>query len=477
MRCFFILAFRVLICATLLSCCSVTFGDDKVSRKPNFIIIFADDLGYQDVGCYGSPLIRTPRIDQMAKEGMRFTDFYAQTVCGPSRSSLLTGCYPLRVAKVNNTVEHHPKVHLKEITIAEMLKEAGYTTACFGKWDQAGHSQRAYLKELLPTRQGFDYFFGTPSSNDGYVDLLRNEKRVEEKAPMGLVTKRYTDEAIAFIKRSKDKPFFVYVAHTMPHTILGASKQFRGKSKRGLYGDVVEEIDWNVGRLVDTVKELGLDDNTYIVFTSDNGPWWIKKQHGGSAKPLRGAKTSTWEGGLRVPCVVRAPGKVPAGTVCKEIASTMDFFPTFAALSGGTVPSDRVIDGHDILPLLHGKPGEKSATKAYYYYQHTHLQAVRWGKWKLHLPRAAQPPWGPKWARHIAPKDRIAIKKPMLFQLDDDIAETNDVAAAHGDVVSKMLELARWAREDIGDYNRAGENARFFDSQPRRPDMAQWLNK
>ncbi len=444
------------------------------SDKPNFIIVFTDDQGYQDVGCFGSPDIRTPHLDRMAAEGMKFTSFYAQTVCGPSRAALMTGCYPLRVAKKNNRMDIHPFLHTQEITIAEVLKKVGYATACFGKWDLAGHRQRGYDETLLPTEQGFDHFFGTPSSNDAVINLLRNKQVVEKKADMNLVTKRYTDEAIGFIERSKDKPFFVYIPHTMPHTILGASPDFKGKSKRGLYGDVIEEIDFSVGRIVKTIQDLGLDKKTYIIFCSDNGPWWIKKKHGGSAQPLRGAKISTWEGGLRVPCIVRAPGKVPPGKVCHEIASTMDLLPTIAKLAGAEAPKDRVIDGHDIADLMHGVDGAKSPTQTFYYYVHTHLQAVRSGRWKLHLPRAVQPPWTPGWAKHIAPEDRIAIPKPMLFDLEADIGESNDVAAAHPQRVKHLLELADWARQDIGDYNRVGKNARFFDSDPKRPDIKKW---
>jgi arylsulfatase A-like enzyme len=447
----------------------------QTADKPNFIIIFTDDQGYQDVGCFGSPSIKTPRLDQMAKEGMRFTDFYAQTVCGPSRSSLLTGCYPLRVAKQNNTVEHHPKVHSQEITIAEMLKEVGYTSACFGKWDQAGHSQTRYIPALLPTRQGFDYFFGTPSSNDSFVNLLRNERLIEEKADMGLLTRRYTDEAIAFIKENKAKPFFVYLAHSMPHTKLGASPQFRGSSQHGLYGDVIEEIDWNIGRVLDAIQALGLDHKTYVIFTSDNGPWWIKQEHGGHASPLRGAKTSTWEGGLRVPCIMRAPGRIPANTVCCSLATTMDLLPSLAAISGGRLPQDRVIDGQDISAVMHGQANALSAPRAFYYYQHTHLQAVRFGKWKLHLTRPAKPPWCPNWAPHIDPRDVIKIEQPLLFDLENDIGESTDLAGQHGAVVEKLLDMAEWARDDIGDYNRIGKNARFFDAQTPRPDIGKWL--
>ncbi|MDP6635772.1 MAG: sulfatase [Phycisphaerae bacterium] len=452
-------------------------AETPAAGKPNLIIIFTDDQGYQDIGCFGSKRIRTPRLDKMAREGMKFTSFYAQTVCGPSRAALMTGCYPLRVAKRNNQVDIHPYLHTKEITVAEVLKSAGYATACFGKWDLAGHTQTRYDPKLLPTRQGFDYFFGTPTSNDGYVNLLRNEKVIEKRADMNTLTKRYTDEAIKFITDNKDKPFFVYIPHTMPHTRLGASAQFKGKSKRGLYGDVIEEIDWNVGRILDTVKTLSLDENTYVLYFSDNGPWEKQKAHGGNALPLRGDKTSSWEGGVRVPCIMRAPGRIPAGKVCDEIASTLDMMPSLARLGGTKAPADRSIDGRDIYDLMHGKPNAKSPTKAFYYYIHTHLQAVRSGKWKLHLPRPAKPPWAPRWARHVKPQDVIDIPKPMLFDLDADIGEQKDVADKHPDVVKRLLKLAGWARQDIGDYNVIGKNARFFDPQPKRPDAARWLNK
>jgi len=465
------------VAAAALQLPQATYAKSDPQAKPNFIIIFTDDQGYEDVGCFGSKQIRTPRLDKMASEGTKFTSFYAQTVCGPSRAALMTGCYPLRVAKRNNQVDIHPYLHTKEITVAEILKAAGYTTACFGKWDLAGHTQTRYDPKLLPTCQGFDYFFGTPTSNDGFVNLLRNEKVIEKRADMNMLTKRYTEDAVKFITDNKDKQFFVYMPHTMPHTRLGASEQFKGKSKRGLYGDVIEEIDWSVGRILDTVKDLGLDRNTYVLFFSDNGPWEKKKANGGSARPLRGAKTSSWEGGLRVPCIMRAPGRIPAGKTCDEIASTMDMMPTLAGLAGAKAPGDRSIDGHDIADLMHGKPNAKSPTKAFYYYIHTHLQAVRSGKWKLHLPRPAQPPWGPRWASHIAPKDVIEIPKPILFDLEADIGEQKDVSGDNPDVVARLLKLAQWAREDIGDYNVAGKNARFFDPQPKRPDMAKWINK
>jgi arylsulfatase A-like enzyme len=445
----------------------VAFGATARAQPPNLVVILCDDLGYQDLGCFGSPLIKTPRIDQMAREGMRFTSFYGQTVCGPSRTALMTGCYPLRVAKKDNKVEVHPHVHTKEVMIPEVLKPLGYATAAFGKWDMAGHSQTDFDPALMPNQQGFDYFFGTPSSNDRSVNLLRNAELVEKDADMATLTRRYTDEAIQFITAKHKQPFFIYLAHTMPHTRLAASKDFLGKSARGLFGDVVEEIDFNTGRLLDALKSLGVDDNTYVVLTSDNGPWWSQRENGGSALPLRGAKTSAWEGGFRVPCIMRAPGKIPAGTVCDAVTSNMDLLPTFAKLSGGKVPVDRVIDGHDISGLMRGDKAAPLPDKAFFYYQHTQLQAVRAGRWKLILPRSVATAAVPKaWAKMIAPEDRADITAPLLFDLDADIGEKKDLAATHPTVVAELMKRIEWARGDIGDFNRAGKNARSFD--PKR---------
>lgn len=443
--------------------------------KPNFIIVFVDDLGYGDLACYGNTKIKTPRIDRMAREGMRLTSFYAQTVCGPSRAALMTGCYPLRVAKHKEPNAIHPYLHSSEITIAEVLHERGYVSGCFGKWDLAGHKQVGYAPELLPTQQGFSHFFGTPTSNDAFVNLLRNEEVIEKKADMGTLTRRYTDEAIKFIENNKDKPFFVYVPHTMPHTILDASKEFRGKSIRGLYGDVVEEIDANVGRIIDTLEKHDLEKNTYVIFCSDNGPWHLRGDHGGTSGQLRGAKTSTWEGGLRVPCVIWAPGRVPANKECDEIATTLDILPTLGSLAGASIPQDRIIDGHDIRDLLHGVEGVKTSTEAFYYYQHVHLQAVRSGKWKLHLPRAAEPAWCPKWGRHIDREDVFEIKEPMLFDLKTDIGEQRNVASSYPDVVKRLTKLAEAGRNDIGDYDRLGSGSRAFGDSPVRRKL--WTEK
>jgi arylsulfatase A-like enzyme len=453
----------------------------RAENPPNFVIIFTDDQGYQDVGCFGSPDIRTPRLDAMAKQGMKFTSFYAQPICGPSRAALMTGCYPLRVAERGNIKNVHPVLHSDEITIAEVLHAKGYATGCFGKWDLAKHAQAGFFKDLLPTRQGFDFFFGTPTSNDTVVNLFRNQELVEPKADMATLTERYTDEAIGFMRRNAERPFFVYIPHTMPHTRLAASTPFRGRSPRGLYGDVIEEIDSNVGRILDAIREMGLEQNTYVLFTSDNGPWLIKNKdradghlttdHGGSAGPLRSGKVSTFEGGVRVPTILWGPGRVPAGTTCDRIASTLDVLPTFAALAGGQVPQDRVIDGQDIRHLFHGHFDEADPDKAFFYYLRVHLQAVRQGKWKLHLPREAQPigvaPFGVN--RHIALADRIGFDVPFLVNLDEDLAETTNVAEQQPQVVRRLLKLAEAIRIDLGDYDRVGTNMRFFDPIDPRP--------
>ncbi len=467
---------RVIALSLLMA--SLLLTSVSLFAKPNFVIIFTDDQGYQDLGCFGSPTIKTPRIDQMAREGMRFTSFYAQTVCGPSRAALMTGSYPLRVATQKNRVEVHPHLHLGEITIADILKEVGYTTAAFGKWDLAGHRQKGYARELLPEYQGFDTFFGTPSSNDAIVNLIRGTEMIEERADMSLLTQRLTDEAIGFIRRSRDRPFFVYLAHPMPHVRLEVSERFKGRSAGGIYGDVIEELDWNVGRLLDTLKEEGLDDNTYVFYMSDNGPWYLGRsqghlkrigkdaeKHGGSALPLRGAKTSVWEGGLRVPFIVRAPGKVPAGQVSGELTCTMDMLPTIAKLAGATVPADRIIDGNDITDLVHGVEGAKSRKTAFYYYQQTRLLAVRSGRWKLHLP-------GPRvWPQYSKAEDAVNLTEPQLYDLESDIGETKDVAKSNPEVVQRLLLLVEKARDDIGDFDRVGKGARFFDPEPRRPDI------
>ncbi|CAH8293830.1 arylsulfatase A-like enzyme [Mariniflexile fucanivorans] len=458
---------QIIILGCLLLWMNSCIFQKKVhANKPNFIIIFTDDQGYQDLGCFGSPNIKTPNLDKMASEGMKFTSFYAQTVCGPSRAALMTGCYPLRNARNDDGESPHPKLSLSEVTIAEVLKPLGYKTGMIGKWDLAGHNPEQFNPDLLPMYQGFDESFFTPTSNDNRVHLLRNKEVVELHADMSTLTRRYTDEAINFIEKSKEQPFFLYLAHTMPHTKLAVSDAFKGKSEGGFYGDVIEEIDFNVGRIMAKLKETGLDENTYVIFTSDNGPWWLRKDHAGHAEPLRGAKTSAWEGGLRVPFIIRAPGKVPAGTNSDLVTATIDLLPTLAEIVGAQLPDDRVIDGLDISDIIHGK--STKLERPYFYYQHQELRAVRQGKWKLHLPH--QPDSTSivynKWPIHSAPKDRILFTKPILYDLENDIGETVDVSEANPKLVAELTKLLDWAREDIGTYNHRGKNARTLGEEP-----------
>jgi arylsulfatase len=372
-------------------------------------------------------------------------------------------------------------LHAKEITIAEVLKPKGYATGCFGKWDLARHSQKNFEPDLMPNHQGFDTFFGTPTSNDRFVDLYRNAELIEQNANMATLTKRYTDEVIAFIEGNRDRPFFAYVPYTMVHTRLDASPDFKGRSPRGLYGDAVEEIDFNCGRIIDLLKKHDLTGKTYVLFTSDNGPWLIKNKdhadghlpgdHGGSAGPLRSGKVSTWEGGVRVPTILWAPGRVPAGTKCDKIAATIDLLPTLALLAGAEAPTDRVIDGVDIRHLFRGDFEAADEERVFHYYFINTLQAVRQGKWKLHLPRPANPPWLGTFSqnRHIAPEDWIGFDAPFLVNLESDPGETRSAAAAHPEIVERLQKLAEEARADIGDHDRVGKNMRFFDPQGDRP--------
>lgn len=446
---------------------SIAVAQENIAAtKPNFIIIFTDDQGYQDLGCFGSPNIKTPNLDKMSAEGMKFTSFYAQTVCGPSRAALMTGCYPLRNARNDDGISPHPKLSLSEVTIAEVLKPAGYATCMIGKWDLAGHNPEMFNPNLLPMDQGFDYSFFTPSSNDSRAHLLRNKEVVELNSDISTLTNRYTDEAIDFIENNGEQPFFLYLAHTMPHTKLAVSDDFKGKSEGGFYGDVIEEIDYNVGRILAKLKENGLDENTYVIFTSDNGPWWIKGDHGGNAKPLRGAKTSAWEGGLRVPFIIRAPGKVPAGKTSVEVTATIDLLPTIAHIAGAELPTDRVIDGLDISRLFHGESSDLK--RPFFYYQHQELRGVRMGKWKLHLPH--QPDSTSivyrKWPNHSAPDDRVLFTKHILYDLENDIGEKTDVSSENPEAVAELNKLLDWAKQDIGDFGKRGINARSLGKEP-----------
>lgn len=431
-------------------------------EKPNFIIILTDDQGYQDLGCYGSPDIKTPRIDQMAKEGMKFTSFYAQTVCGPARASLLTGCYPMRNKREDDGMVPHPALSLDEITIPEVLKTKSYQTAMIGKWDLAGRKTRGKKFASLtlnPSNQGFDYSFWTFTSGQGAIHEA--DQVVIKKPKRESLTRLYTDKALAFIKEKKDQPFFLYLAHVMPHTKLAVSDEFKSKSKGGLYGDVVEEIDHNVGRILDEVNALGLDETTYIIFTSDNGPWWREGEHAGHAAPLRSAKTSTYEGGLRVPFIIRAPSKVPAGTTNDLVTATIDILPTFSSLAGAQVPQDRVIDGLNLSNIFHGT--QKTLDRPFFFYQHRALRAVRQGDWKLHLAHseADRQNEGIIWQTHVPLNDRPYLEELTLYNLKTDIGESTNVAKQNPEIVSRLLKQLDFAKTEIGYHDQIGKNSRL----------------
>jgi arylsulfatase A-like enzyme len=438
----------------------------RSAGPPNVVLIFCDDMGYGDVGCFGSK-IPTPNLDRMAREGARFTDFYvAQAVCTASRAALMTGCYSNRVSMQGALPPRSNLVlNPNELTMAQMFKSRGYATAIFGKW-HLGDAPSA-----LPTRRGFDEYFGLPYSNDMWprhqdstfpdLPLIDGERTVARNPDQSMLTTQYTQHAVSFIERHKDRPFFLYVPHSMPHVPLAVSSKFAGKSGHGLYGDVIQEIDWSVGEILASLKRQGLDRNTLVIFTSDNGPWLTYGDHAGSAGPLREGKTTAFEGGVREPCIMRWPGKIPAGSTTAEVAATIDLLPTFAKLIGATLPSDRIIDGKDISPLMLGKPGAASPHDAFYYYWAKRLQAVRSGQWKLIFPHEYNHPaiagGGGRPGKYA--RERIELS---LFDLKNDVSETTNVIADHPDVVQRLHALAERARDDLGDEltQRPGKNIR-----------------
>lgn len=445
-------AFMALLCAACL------MGRLHGADKPNIVMIFIDDMGYGDIGPFGSTKNRTPCLDRMAKEGMKFTSFYAAPVCSVSRAQVMTGCYGVRVS-VPGVFFPCGKLGLnpEEHTVAELLKAQGYATMCIGKWHLG--DQNAFL----PTRQGFDHYLGIPYSNDmnkpsaesgkSVVPLVRDEK-VEELLDgegQDKVTERYTEEAVKFIRGNKDRPFFLYFPHTAVHVPIHPGAKFQGKSQNGPFGDWVEELDWSVGQVLDTLREAGLDKKTLVIFTTDNGPWLSHGKNAGEAGPLRGGKGSTWEGGVRVPTLVWWPGQVPAGQSCDTVAGTIDLLPTFVSLAGGKVPTDRKIDGADISKLLLGQTKE-AAREAHFYYNGYKLQAVRSGPWKLALVPQA---------KGMGSKDADEVEKGLrLYNLDNDIGEKTNVADANPEVVKKLSSLAVKITEELGDGTGKGPGVR-----------------
>jgi arylsulfatase A-like enzyme len=428
--------------------------------KPNFVVILIDDMGYGDIGPFNSKLNRTPNLDRMATEGMKLTSFYAAPVCTPSRAQMMTGCYAKRVSMPLVIFPSCPTgLSAKEHTVAGLLKQQGYATMAIGKWHLGDQP------EFLPTRRGFDHYLGLPYSNDmgGQANapakkipkkkdgeaaprpplpLLRDQKVIEAPADQDTLTSRYTEEAVKFITANKDRPFFLYLPHTAVHVPLHPGAAFKGKSANGTYGDWVEEVDWSVGRVLDTLRELQLTERTMVLFTSDNGPWLTQGAKGGTAGPLHGGKGTTWEGGVREPTIAWWPGRIPARTVCDAAMSEMDVLPTLVKLAGGELPTDRRIDGKDIWPLLSGQT-TASPHDALFYFNGLKLEAVRSGPWKLAIaPQGTGLPTGAA--------EPVKHTGPRLYNLDTDIGELTDVAAGNPEVVARLQQFVRRMDADLG---------------------------
>ena len=434
------------------------------TRPPNVILILADDLGYGDIGPFGSRTNRTPNLDRMAAEGMRLTSFYAAPVCTPSRAQILTGCYAKRVSLPNVLFPKSPDgLSAAEKTVAELLRQRGYATMVIGKWHVGDHP------DFLPTRHGFDHYFGLPYSNDmgpneaaaaatnaparksqtPPLPLIRDDRVIETVNGRGQdsLTERYTEEAVMFIRDHQKQPFFLYLPHTAVHTPIHPGDKFRGRNGTP-FNDWVEELDASAGRVLDTVRQTGLADHTLVIFTSDNGPWLPQGTNAGVAGPLRGGKGSTWEGGVREPTIAWWPGRVPAGTSCDAVAANFDFLPTFVKLAGGSLPADRKIDGADISPLLFGQT-KISPHEAFYYFNGSRLQAVRSGPWKLSVvARAGELPTA------------TTPFLPHLYNLDTEIGERTDVAAQHPEVVRRLAQLVAGMEADLGAGTNSGPGVR-----------------
>ena len=453
---------------------SASFASAK-DRLPNFVIFYIDDMGYADIGPFGAKGYSTPNLDRMAREGIRFTNFHVSSaVCSASRSALMTGCYHGRVG-IHGALGPGAKIGISdtEMTMAELVKQKGYATAIYGKWHLGHHPQ------FLPVRHGFDEYFGLPYSNDMWpfhpeakkgtyppLPMIENDKVFDpditpEKQTQ--LTTQYTEHAVSFIQRNKSKPFLLYIPHSMCHVPLFVSDKFKGKTERGLFGDVIEEIDWSVGEVLKTIRENGLDDNTMVIFTSDNGPWLSYGEHAGSSGPLREGKGTSWEGGVRVPFIARWPGKIPQNRVCKEPAMTIDILPTIAELTGAKLPEHK-IDGLNIWPLLAGDSKAKSPHEAYFiYYANNQLQATISGKWKLVFPHQYRSLNGrPGGKDGIPAKYENTTTELALYDLYADVGEQHNVAEANPEVVKRLSALADGCREDLGDSltKQKGKGAR-----------------
>lgn len=445
----------------------VAVAAPTASRPPNVIIILTDDLGYADVGCFGAKGYVTPNLDRLAQEGRKFSNFHvAQAVCSASRAALMTGCYPNRIG-ISGALNHKADfgINSNEMTIAELVKQRGYATGMVGKW-HLGH-----LLPFLPTRHGFDEWFGLPYSNDMWpyhpeakpgtyppLPMFENETVVITNvthADQEQLTTWYTARAVKFIEKNKERPFFLYVAHSMPHVPLHVSSKFKGKSAQGLYGDVIEEIDWSVGQILEALKRNGLEENTWVIFTSDNGPWLRFGNHGGSAGPLREGKGTAWEGGTRTPCLMRWPGKIPAGKQCDDMIMTIDLLPTIAKVIDAKLP-EHPIDGLNVWPIISGQPGATNPHSAYwFYYERGQLQAVTTsdGRWKLQFPHSYRTLDGKPPGRDGIPSPYYTrkIEQNELYDLVNDVSEANNVIALHPDIVKQLEAEAEKARAELGD--------------------------
>ncbi|MAG56638.1 MAG: arylsulfatase [Planctomycetes bacterium] len=466
------------------------------ARLPNLVVIFIDDLGYADIGAFGAKEYATPHLDRMAKEGRRFTDFVSSTaVCSASRAALLTGCYHRRVGIAGAFGPGAKRgINAREMTLAEVCKQKGYATACYGKWHLGHHPK------FLPRQHGFDEYFGLPYSNDMWphhpayrhlpagspkipypkLPLIENETVVDAEVTgedQTKLTTQYTERAVRFIEKNRERPFFLYVPHSMVHVPLYVSDKFKGKSKAGLFGDVMMEVDWSVGQILGALRKHGIDDETLVVFTGDNGPWLNYGDHAGSASPLREGKGTMWEGGIREPTLMWWPGQIPAGSKCDELASTIDVLPTVASLIGAKLP-DHKIDGKDIRPLMFGKPDARSPHDAFYcYYANGELQAVRDRRWKLYFPHRYRTLSGRKGGTGGIPVAYDHRRSGTeLYDLKNDISEITDVASKHSDVVARLQKLAEIARDDLGDRltKRPGKGVRPAGKLLRGDTRLKW---
>jgi arylsulfatase len=453
---------HLLILSLVLLSCAEKKKESKVDIPPNVILIFTDDQGYQDVGTFGSPNIETPHLDQMAKEGVKLTSFYsAQPICSASRAGILTGCYPNRIGIHNALGPGSPiGINASEMTIAEMLKNIGYKTAIFGKW-HLGDSPK-----FMPTRHGFDEFFGIPYSNDmwpyhpqqgtvfnfGPLPLYENETVLDTLTDQSQLTTQITERSVDFINRNKNNPFFLYVPHPQPHVPLFVSDKFKGKSERGLYGDVIMEIDWSVGEILAALKKNGLEDNTVVIFTSDNGPWLSYGNHAGSALPLREGKGTAWEGAQREPFIMRYPNKITPGETIDIPVMAIDILPTLAEITGARLPN-LTIDGKSAWSLLRGESQESPQEAYFFYYRINELMGVRYGKWKMYFPHTYRTMDGQEPGKDGLPGEyrMIEMEEIELYDVSTDISETKNVAEDHPEVVDKIKILANEKRHELGD--------------------------